>query len=69
MNILLNAIRCNTCKRVLVSLSRHDFHACACGTFTDGGRVYLRRGGNSFTDLTVVKVGDQFMLAEDAPDE
>ena len=44
--IVVNAVKCLSCKRVLVSTHRHDFRQCKCGTFADGGRDYLRRGGD-----------------------
>ena len=44
--IIVNAVKCLGCKRILVSTHRHDFRQCGCGTFVDGGRDYLRRGGN-----------------------
>ena len=44
--ILHNKARCKTCGVVLESTHRHDFCACVCGNFVDGGKEYLRRGGN-----------------------
>jgi len=55
--IILNAIKCDKCKRVLLSQHRHDFRQCECGTFTDGGTDYFRRGmadGVTYTDLSIV---------------
>lgn len=43
--LLKNSIRCKTCERVLVSKFTHDFQACACGNFVDGGLSYQRWGG------------------------
>ena len=40
-----NIIQCAKCKKILISSHVHDFVACGCGTFTDGGLEYLRRGG------------------------
>lgn len=46
--ILINKIRCKKCNDVIESVSRHDFKSCRCGAVSiDGGRDYLRRGGNS----------------------
>lgn len=57
MKIVLNMVRCDTCRQVLLSLHRHDFRQCPCGTFTDGGTDYIRRGGDGpQTDLTIVLV-------------
>lgn len=44
--IYVNMARCRKCGATLVSQRVHDFRACACGNFVDGGREYLRRGGN-----------------------
>lgn len=41
-----NAARCKKCGTYLESKHRHDFVACPCGNFIDGGRDYLRYGGN-----------------------
>ena len=39
----LNAVQCNRCRRVLVSMHRNDFAECGCGQFTDGGFDYVHR--------------------------
>jgi hypothetical protein len=39
-----NRIRCHGCNEVLESKFRHDFQACECGVFVDGGRDYQRLG-------------------------
>lgn len=44
--ITRNAARCTVCNTVLESKHRHDFVACPCGNYVDGGLAYLRRGGN-----------------------
>lgn len=44
--IIANRARCKKCGTVLESKHRHDFVACRCGNFVDGGLDYLRRGGN-----------------------
>lgn len=41
-----NVIRCRKCGVVLESKHRHDFVACECGTFVDGGLDYVRVGGD-----------------------
>jgi hypothetical protein len=54
--ILENKIRCRRCGDVIESKFRHDFKRCRCGSvFVDGGREYLRRGGNleDIEDLSV----------------
>lgn len=46
--IISNKIRCKRCKQVIESTSVHDFKTCQCGAVSvDGGRYYLRRGGES----------------------
>lgn len=57
MRTILNMIRCRGCGQVLISLHQHDFRSCPCGTFTDGGPAYTRRGGPDLSlieDYTVV---------------
>ena len=45
--ILVNKIRCKKCNEVIESTHRHDFKFCKCGAVAvDGGKDYLRRGGN-----------------------
>jgi len=51
MTILHNRIRCKKCGQILESKHRHDFAACPCGTFTDGGTDYIRWGGTSLDDI------------------
>jgi hypothetical protein len=47
MKIIRNAARCKKCGDLIVSTYCHDFVACSCGAiFVDGGREYLRRGGD-----------------------
>jgi hypothetical protein len=44
--IVKNKAQCKICKQVIESKHRHDFVSCKCGCiFVDGGRDYLRRGG------------------------
>lgn len=54
--IVLNKIRCNKCKSEPESKHRHDMVYCECGSCAvDGGHDYLRRLGNDYTDLSIVK--------------
>jgi hypothetical protein len=42
-----NRCRCRRCGDVIESKHRHDFVACMCGAIhADGGRDYLKRGGD-----------------------
>lgn len=42
-----NIAQCLSCHDVIESKSRHDFVSCKCGAiFVDGGRDYLRAGGD-----------------------
>jgi hypothetical protein len=66
--IILNMVMCDGCRQVLLSLHRHDFQICPCGTFTDGGQDYIRRGApfeGSFTDLSIYFVDGKLRRAED----
>lgn len=64
--IILNMMRCDGCQQVLLSLNRHDFRSCPCGSFTDGGTDYLHRGGSEpQTDLTIVLVDGKLRRLED----
>lgn len=57
MTIIRNAIRCKKCGTICESKHRHDWVQCACGAvFTDGGKSYIRRGGNpeDIEDLSVI---------------
>lgn len=64
--IVFNMMRCDGCQQVLLSLHRHDFRQCACGSFTDGGTEYLHRGGSKpQTDLTIVMVDGKLRRLED----
>ena len=45
--ITRNAAKCKECGDVIESKSVHDWVSCGCGAiFVDGGREYLRRGGD-----------------------
>lgn len=54
-----NRAKCKACGEEIESTYRHDFVTCKCfkdgerGIFVDGGKDYLRRGGNmdNFIDL------------------
>ena len=44
--IIRNSAKCNKCGDHIISHHVHDFVSCKCGAiFVDGGREYLRRGG------------------------
>lgn len=43
--IIRNAFKCRECGTIVESKFRHDWQACKCGNFTDGGKDYIRRGG------------------------
>jgi len=47
--ILVNKARCRHCNTIVESVSRHHLAFCPCGKmFVDGGREYLRRGGDVY---------------------
>jgi hypothetical protein len=51
----MNRIRCTKCMEIIESKFRHDFVWCKCKTvFIDGGKDYLRCGG----DLKCIEVID-----------
>ena len=55
MKIIRNAAQCTQCNTIIESKYRHDFQSCQCGAiFVDGGKEYLRRGGEAkdFIDLS-----------------
>jgi hypothetical protein len=66
--IVLNQAHCKVCGRVLLSLHRHDFRSCACGSFTDGGTEYIRRGGD-LEDYTVVLIDGELRFLKDVDEE
>ncbi len=46
-DIIYNRIKCLKCKEIIESFTVHDFKFCGCGNvFVDGGKDYLRRGGD-----------------------
>jgi len=53
----IQAIKCPTCKDVIFSRARHDFHYCTCGAmFVDGGFDYLRYGGEAFDNVEFINL-------------
>ena len=60
--IKVNKIKCNECEKIIESKHKHDFVVCDCyiesggyeGCAVDGGKSYLRRLGNNYTDLSEV---------------
>lgn len=45
-NIISNKARCLNCNTIVESEHRHHLAFCPCGKiFVDGGKEYLRRGG------------------------
>lgn len=56
VRIVRNSARCTKCGDEIESTHRHDFVRCSCGgLFVDGGHAYLRRGGDSFEDTSIVE--------------
>lgn len=54
--IIQNKLECLECGDHIESTHRHDFQSCHCGMiFVDGGREYLRHGGNPhfINDLSI----------------
>lgn len=48
-------VHCKNCDEVIYSLHRHHFHYCSCGeVFVDGGRDYLRWGGEAAVAIPVL---------------
>lgn len=57
LQIILNRSQCRHCQDIITSHSSHDYSECKCGAiFTDGGRSYVRRGGDlsACIDLSVM---------------
>lgn len=53
-------IECPKCKEQVWSRHRHDFRYCGCkAVFVDGGRDYLRSGGEVFPKRVLIYVGDE----------
>jgi hypothetical protein len=60
--ILVNAVRCNSCKTVALSIHVHDFRSCLCGKVSaDGGTEYLKRSGepHDIEDIALVLCEDK----------
>jgi hypothetical protein len=46
--LLRSQLECPRCHDIVASIHRHDFQQCSCGgIFLDGGRDYMRCGGES----------------------
>lgn len=61
MKITENKIKCLKCGDIIVSESVHDCKSCSCGACSvDGGRSYLRRGGNkeNWEELSILEPDD-----------
>jgi hypothetical protein len=47
IKIIHNKAKCRLCREIIESRYRHDFVECKCrAIFVDGGKDYLRRGGD-----------------------
>ena len=58
MTIIRNSARCRNCGDEIESKHRHDFVVCKCGAiFVDGGKDYIRRGGDpvDIEDTSIVQ--------------
>lgn len=56
IDIVRNMGKCRLCGDIIESTFRHDFVRCSCGAvFVDGGKDYLRRGGEliNFVEMSV----------------
>lgn len=49
----MNGVLCKNCDTFLYSMTRHDFHNCACPneTSVDGGKDYIHCGGKDLSKL------------------
>lgn len=55
MSKKLNRIKCAKCGEIIVSMHRHDFVTCSCGSVSvDGGNDYCRYVGD-FDKILVFK--------------
>lgn len=67
---IVTGIQCPSCKTIIISGSRHDYHSCPCGEVSiDGGREYFRCGFSKMapTSLQIECIGFQFKdLSTDA---
>lgn len=58
MKIIKNACKCLKCNTVIESKHVHDFVWCTCkAIFTDGGKEYIRRGGDldAIEDMSITE--------------
>lgn len=56
--ITKNQARCRHCNTIVESTTRHHLAFCPCGKmFVDGGKEYLRRGGDVYMieELSVIE--------------
>ena len=52
---IVDGVQCPFCKEAIWSRYRHDFRFCSCKkTFVDGGRDYLRAGGDILPDAVKI---------------
>ena len=42
----MGKIKCLTCDKIVESKYRHELSFCDCGNYIDGGKDYIRCGGN-----------------------
>lgn len=61
--ITRNIIRCKLCDTLLESRFTHDFQSCKCGNFVDGGKDYVRVGGN-LTEIEILTEHEKEKLNE-----
>jgi len=58
--IIRNAAQCAKCGDIVESKHRHDFASCSCGSiFVDGGKEYLRAGGNLEYFISLAETDNQ----------
>ena len=57
---MINKIQCRKCKDIIESVHRHDFKFCKCkSVFVDGGKDYIRRGGDPNDMIDLGDIPDQ----------
>jgi hypothetical protein len=57
---MINKIQCRKCNDIIESTHRHDFKFCKCkSVFVDGGRDYIRRGGDPNDMIDLSDIPDQ----------
>lgn len=55
--MMVTGVQCPKCGEKIWSRHRHDFRHCKCGAiFVDGGREYLRYGGQDLKSIKHVKL-------------